>query len=139
MLDFFMGLMVYKSVISRYNRGMLIYQIFAVIFLVATPVVAQHLTSLFHLDRWGAKAPDLAFPILAVALVLVSGRFFTHNFLPHYLLALSLLAMAIILNLVIKTKSFSYRRFGKRFWRFGFFVTLAAYVLTLVLIFLQTN
>lgn len=124
--------------ISRYNRAMIIYQTFAVLFLLVTPIVAHALVNFLQLQVWDIKGPDLALPLFALELVLVSKKFLSYSFLPHYLLLMSSLAIIIIFGLVGKNKVFTYRRFFKRYWRVGFFLTVGAYLATLIFIFLTT-
>lgn len=115
---------------------MIIYRLFAVTWLLTIPVLAHSLLTLTRLKRFKLTIADLALPLYAVALVRVSDTFFTHSFLPHYLAAMALLAIVTCLFLLQKHRNFSLRRFIKLFWRLGFFVTLLAYLVTLVLIFL---
>ncbi|MDV5993557.1 DUF3397 domain-containing protein [Streptococcus canis] len=113
---------------------MMFYKLIALSFLILTPLFAMVLTSLFKLDKKGVKFPDIAFLLFAIEIVLVSGKFFTHNLLPYYLIIMSLLAMVISLLLVIRSQSFSYHRFMKLFWRVGFLITIVFYLILVIFI-----
>lgn len=116
---------------------MMIYQFFALAFLIVTPIASQQLITLFKLDRKGLKFADLALPLFALEMVLVSKKFLTHSILPHYLLIMSLLSLGVCIWLLRHTrnKRFSHHRFTKLYWRLGFFVTFFVYVALLVAIF----
>lgn len=118
---------------------MIIYQTFAVLFVLVTPIVAHYLVNLLRLGNRDIKAPDLALPLFALELILVSKKFLTHSLLPHYLLVMSGLAILIILGLLGKNATFTYHRFFKRYWRIGFFITAGSYIALLILIFLQAS
>ncbi|BAH80995.1 DUF3397 domain-containing protein [Streptococcus dysgalactiae subsp. dysgalactiae] len=114
---------------------MMIYKLTALAFLILTPLFAMIVTSLLRLNKKGLKFPDVALFLFAIEIVLVSGKFFTHNLLPYYLIIMSLLAIVISLLLVVRTQSFSYHRFMKLFWRVGFLVTFIFYLILVIFIF----
>ncbi|VHL79235.1 integral membrane protein [Streptococcus pyogenes] len=114
---------------------MMIYKLTALAFLIVTPLFAMIVTPLFKLNKKGFKFPDVALLLFAIEIVLVSGKFFTHNLLPYYLIIMSLLAIVISLLLVIRTQSFSYHRFMKLFWRVGFLVIVIFYLILVIFIF----
>ncbi|MGQ9413408.1 DUF3397 family protein [Streptococcus pluranimalium] len=116
---------------------MTIYQIFALLFLVATPFVAILLTKLLYLHIWGIRWTDLALWLFAAELVLVSQRFLVHNLLPHYLLLMSILAIGVAVYLIRQKTPFTTGNFIKTFGQVGFYATTASYVVLLVAIFLQ--
>ncbi|MGT2933263.1 DUF3397 family protein [Streptococcus catagoni] len=113
------------------------YKLIAAAFILLTPIFSHILVSTFKLGRYGIKFPDLAFILFAIEIILVSGKFFTHNLLPYYLIALSILAIIITLMLVIKIQHFNYSRFAKLFWRVGFLLTFLAYLLLVIFIFIK--
>ncbi|WP_018165366.1 DUF3397 domain-containing protein [Streptococcus henryi] len=110
------------------------YKFIAAAFVVLTPVFAYILINTFKLWRFGWKFPDLALPLFAIEIVIVSGKFFTHNFLPYYLIAMSTLSIVITSFLLRKNSRFSYKRFGKLFWRSGFILTFVFYLILLALV-----
>ncbi|MFC3928040.1 DUF3397 family protein [Streptococcus caprae] len=113
------------------------YRIFAIVLIILTPIVAQILVSLLGLRRrFRTNMADLALPLFAYEIVLVSGKFFTHSFLFPYLIVMSILSIIIILFLLKKSKVFSFKRWLKFFWRAGFLLTFAFYIGTVVAIFL---
>ncbi|MGT2934454.1 DUF3397 family protein [Streptococcus castoreus] len=114
---------------------MIIYKLTALALILLTPLFAMILTSLFRLGKKGIKFPDLALILFAIEIVLVSGKFFTHNLLPYYLIIMSLLAIVISLLLVIRSQHFSYHRFMKLFWRVGFLITFFFYFILVFFIF----
>lgn len=114
---------------------MITYKIIALSFVIITPITAQILVKLTKLDRLGFYMPDLALPLFALQLTLLSSKFFLHHFLPHYTLAMAILALMVAVSLLFKTKDFAYRRFVKLFWRIGSILTFIAYLITVVMIF----
>lgn len=118
---------------------MTIYQIFALLFLVATPFVSMLLTKLLYLHIWEIAWTDLALWLFAAELVLVSQRLLVHNLLPHYLLVMSILAIGVAVYLIRQKTPFTTGDFLKTFGRVGFYVTAASYVVLLVAVFLQTG
>lgn len=125
---------VYKFPISRYNNSMIIYTTFALLLGLTIPSLAHVLLTLTKGRRWGLNLADVSLPFYGIALFLVSKAYFTNSFLPHYLAAMSLTAIITCSVLLKKQPNFSLRRFTKIFWRIGFFVTLLAYLLTLIAI-----
>ncbi|WP_019781438.1 DUF3397 domain-containing protein [Streptococcus sobrinus] len=114
--------------------------IFAVLYFFIIPFLAQSLVRYFVLKRFSIKFPDLSLPFLAVAIIYISGRYFTHNFFPQYLLMMCMLAIAtclFILRKAGKIRIFSYKRFFKLFWRMGYLLTAIFYIVTIVLIALR--
>ncbi len=112
----------------------------AIVYFFLIPFLAQSLVRYFDLKRFSIKFPDLSLPFLAVAIIYISGRYFTHNFFPQYLLMMCLLAIAtclFILRKAGKIKIFSYKRFFKLFWRMGYLLTAIFYIVTLILIALR--
>ncbi|MFE8774204.1 DUF3397 family protein, partial [Streptococcus pyogenes] len=63
---------------------MMIYKLTALAFLIVTPLFAMIVTPLFKHNKKGFKFPDVALLLFAIEIVLVSGKFFTHNLLPYY-------------------------------------------------------
>lgn len=110
---------------------MTIYHFFALSLLVTLPVLAQFILILLPIQPKTLMVTDLALPLYALALVLVSKRFFSNSFLPHYLVLMAVLALILTTFVLRTTKDFSYRRWFKLFWRWGFFVTFFAYLITL--------
>lgn len=115
---------------------MMIYKLLASSLLVTIPVLARFIHAAIPLKSDKLLLTDVIWPLYAVALVLVSKRFFNNSFLPHYLLLLSVLAILISLWLMRSNGGFSYGRWGKLFWRWSFFLTLLSYLLTLGAVFL---
>ncbi|EHI70101.1 DUF3397 domain-containing protein [Streptococcus ictaluri] len=116
---------------------MTIYKLTAAAFILLTPLFASIMVSLFRLGKKGIKFPDLSLPLFALEIILVSGKFFTHNLLPYYLIIMSLLAIVITLLLIFRTESFHYARFYKLFWRIGFLVTSFFYLILVAFIFIM--
>lgn len=115
----------------------MIYKLIATALLFVIPLFSFFSTKFFQLYRLGLKFPDLAFPALAIAIILISKDFFVHSLLPHYLIVLSLLAIFVSIFLLNKQPNyFSYKAFTKLFWRTGFLVTMVFYLGMLVMIFL---
>lgn len=112
------------------------YKLIALAFIFLTPLFSHILVSVFKLGRYGIKFPDIAFVLFALEILLVSGKFFNHNILPYYLILLALLAIVISLNLIFKSQNFYYRRFLKLFWRIGFLLTFALYIILVLYIFI---
>ncbi|MGT2744631.1 DUF3397 domain-containing protein [Streptococcus phocae subsp. phocae] len=108
---------------------MILYKLTALAFIILTPMVSSIFISLFKLNAKGLKFPDLALPFFALELVIVSGKFFTHNLLPYYLIVMALLAIVISLLLIIRSQEFCYPRFLKLFWRVGFLITFCFYLI----------
>lgn len=119
---------------SRYNKGMIIYRLTALVFLVTTPLASQLLVSLLRFKAPQLHPTDITWPLYALELVLVSRTLLVNSLLPHYLVAMSILSIVLCIWLLRKPLPFSYRRFGKLYWRWAFFVTLCCYVAMLVLI-----
>lgn len=115
---------------------MMIYKLIALAFVILTPIFSQIIISLFKLKKHGILFTDLSFPLFALEIFLVSSKFLTHSLIPYYLIALSLLAILLTIHLIRRTENFSYKRFFKFFWRIGFFLTLAFYLVLLVIIFI---
>ncbi|MET3634522.1 DUF3397 family protein [Streptococcus porcorum] len=113
------------------------YKLLAIVFIFLTLAFTYVLVSIFKLRRFDLNAADLALPLYALELVLVSGHFFVHHYLPFYAILMSLLALILTIYQVRTTQRFHFRAFFKFFWRFGFFVTLAAYIMTVLAVFLM--
>ena len=78
---------------------------------------------------------DLSFPLFALEIALVVNKFLDSSVFFYYLICLSLLALSLTAFFLKKNHSFSYRRFGKFFWRSGFIVTFIFYIVVVILIF----
>ncbi|MEX2804546.1 DUF3397 domain-containing protein [Streptococcus sp. H31] len=112
-----------------------IYKLMAAAFIILTPLFAFIIVKFFRLGKLGLKSPDLALPLFAAEIVLVSAHFFVHSLLPYYLIVMSLLAIALTFGFIHSRSSFSYRRFCKFFWRAGFILTFIFYLGLVILIF----
>lgn len=113
---------------------MMMYKLIALAFVLLTPIFANIITQIFRLERFGLKFPDLSLPLFLWEIVIVSDKFFTHSWLPYYLIVMSLLAMILAVFLLKRSKHFSYKRFGKLFWRIGFILTFIFYLVLLAFI-----
>ena len=110
----------------------------AIAFIFLTLIFSYIIVSTFHLRRFGINLADIALPLFAVEIVLVSAKFYTHSFLPHYLLAMSILSLTLAIRQIRKRKTFSFRRFFKFFWRSGFVLTFFFYLATVIAAFLAS-
>lgn len=113
------------------------YKLIALSFLLTTPIVAHMICRILHLHHFRIATPDIAWPIFAIQIVLLSNLFFEHNFLPHYLLMMSLLSLFVSIGNLIKSKTFIYKRFFKLFWRLSFIATVLFYLATVLVIFIN--
>lgn len=118
---------------------MTIYHFLAISLLVTLPALAHIILKLLPIQPKNLLVTDLTLPLYALALVLVSKSFFGNSFLPHYLVLMAVLALLLTLFVLQTSKDFSYRRWFKLFWRWGFFLTLFAYLLTLVTLFTMAS
>lgn len=114
---------------------MMMYKLFSFSFVFLTPIFAYILVTFFKLKRFGILFTDIAFPIFAFEIGLVGNKFLGSSIFFYYLICLSLLAIILTITLLRRNHSFSYRRFGKFFWRSGFILTFLFYIIVLILIF----
>ena len=98
------------------------YKIFSFSFIFLTPIFAYILVKFFNLKRFGILFTDLAFPLFAFEIALVVSKFLDSSVFFYYLICLSLLALTLTAFFLKRNHSFSYRCFGKFFWRSGFIV-----------------
>lgn len=115
---------------------MTIYQTLAILFLFLTLAFTYVIVATFKLHRFGFNMADLALPIYAFEIVLVSAKYYTHSFLPYYAIAMSLLALFSVWWQLSKKKTFHFQKFVKFFWRSGFILTFLFYLGTVISIFL---
>ena len=114
---------------------MMMYKIFSFSFIFLTPIFAYILIKFFNLNRFGILFTDLAFPLFAFEIALVVSKFLDSSVFFYYLICLSLLALTLTAFFLKRNHSFSYRRFGKFFWRSGFIVTFIFFTIVLILVF----
>ncbi|MCQ2962978.1 MULTISPECIES: DUF3397 domain-containing protein [Streptococcus] len=114
---------------------MMMYKLFSFSFIFLTPIFAYILVNFFNLKRFGILFTDLSFPLFALEIALVVNKFLDSSVFFYYLICLSLLALSLTAFFLKKNHSFSYRRFGKFFWRSGFIVTFIFYIVVVILIF----
>ncbi|WP_423831711.1 DUF3397 domain-containing protein [Streptococcus equinus] len=114
---------------------MMMYKLFSFSFIFLTPIFAYILVNFFNLKRFGILFTDLAFPLFAFEIALVVNKFLDSSVFFYYLICLSLLTLSLTAFFLKKNQSFSYRRFGKFFWRSGFIVTFIFYIVVVILIF----
>ena len=117
---------------------MMMYKVFSFAFVFLTPIFAYILVTFFKLKRFGILFTDIAFPIFAFEIGLVGNKFLGSSIFFYYLICLSLLAIILTVTFLRRDHSFSYRRFGKFFWRSGFILTFLFYIMVLILIFTIT-
>ena len=115
---------------------MMIYKLIALAFILLTPIFTYILASFFRLKHYGILFTDLAFPLFALEIALISAKFFTNSLVPYYFICLSLLAISLTVGFLVKTHSFSYRRFFKFFWRAGFILTFLFYIVMIIFVFM---
>lgn len=115
---------------------MLIYKLMALAFLILTPIFSYVIVSMFKLNRYGLKFPDITLPLYALEIIIVSAKFFTHSLLPYYVIIKSILAITIASLILRKGQHFSYHRFLKLFWRSGFLITAVFYLGLVILVFI---
>ncbi|MCL2677350.1 MAG: DUF3397 domain-containing protein [Streptococcaceae bacterium] len=87
------------------------------------------------LTKHQLKIPDVWTILLIVGFFLFHHRLGNINFLPWYFFFISGLALILLGLDLFYYKSFALRRFLKLFWRISFFITLAFYLLLILLIF----
>ncbi|MGT2907273.1 DUF3397 domain-containing protein [Streptococcus dentiloxodontae] len=114
---------------------MTIYKLFALAFLVLTPIFSYIVCSFFKSKRSGFNFADLSTFLYIFEIFLVSSEFFTHSFLPYYTIMMSSSAIFITLRMLRKSERFVFKRFIKLFWRIGFFITFLFYLATIFIIF----
>ncbi|HAK39215.1 DUF3397 domain-containing protein [Streptococcus sp.] len=114
---------------------MMMYKLFSFSFIFLTPIFAYILVKFFNLKRFGILFTDLAFPLFAFEIALVVNNFLDSSIFFYYLICLSLLALGLTAFFLKRNHSFSYRCFGKFFWRSGFIVTFIFYIIVLILVF----
>ena len=112
---------------------MTMYKLMAIAFIFLTLIFSYIIVSTFHLRRFGINLADIALPLFAVEIVLVSAKFYTHSFL-----AMSILSLILAIRQIRKRKTFSFRRFFKFFWRSGFILTFFFYLATVIAAFLAS-
>ncbi|MGM9902964.1 lipoprotein [Enterococcus sp. 10A9_DIV0425] len=109
-----------------------------VLFWYIYPVIVlfgcQFLIKLFSLNRrFKVKAPDLAVPFLWGGIHALSRNSATESFLPFLLITVILMAICIALFQAYYYDEIVYGRYFKMTWRLTFLVTLAMYVILIVL------
>ncbi|MBJ7540429.1 MULTISPECIES: DUF3397 domain-containing protein [Streptococcus] len=114
---------------------MMMYKLFSFSFIFLTPIFAYILVNFFNLKRFGILFTDLAFPLFAFEIALVVNKFLDSSVFFYYVICLCLLSLIITFVFLKRSQSFSYRRFGKFFWRSGFILTFIFYIIVLILIF----
>ncbi|EHJ52315.1 membrane protein [Streptococcus macacae NCTC 11558] len=112
------------------------YKLMALAFIFLTLVFSYIIVATFNLRRFRLNLADIALPLFAAEIVLVSAKFYTHSFLPHYLAAMSVLSLVLAIRQLQKRKAFSLKKFIKFFWRAGFILTFFFYLATVIAIFL---
>ncbi|MGT2755846.1 DUF3397 family protein [Streptococcus ovuberis] len=117
---------------------MMFLKISSVLFLILALLLAVVLTSILRWRYKSLNVADVALPLYAFAIFIVSSQTFVHSLLPLYGLLLSLLLLGVTFYFFRVKKSFSYRRIFKLFWRlsflftFLFYLALVIYLLALV-------
>ncbi|MET3559083.1 hypothetical protein ABID29_002232 [Streptococcus rupicaprae] len=117
---------------------MLFLKISSILFLILALPLALVLTSILRWRYKSLNVADVALPLYALAIHIISSQTFIHSLLPLYFLLLSLLLLGVSLYFFHVKKSFSYRRIFKIFWRlsflftFLFYLALVIYLLALV-------
>lgn len=115
---------------------MILERIIIVASLFVLPLLAQLFIKVTHLNKKGLLLTDLTTFFYGLALVYLTRHLKQAGILPFYFLSLSLLALIVSNGFLWKTKAFSYRRFGKYFWRVAFFISLAFYLGMVIVSFL---
>ncbi|HFI0025850.1 TPA: DUF3397 domain-containing protein [Streptococcus suis] len=109
-------------------ESILFLKIAAVLFVFLTLAISIIVVKVFKLQRYGRNFADIAFPLYALEFYLISDRMYYNSLLPHLILALSLLSIGLCIFLLLRKRSFSYKRFFKIFWRSGFLLTFFMYL-----------
>ncbi|MDQ0221574.1 DUF3397 family protein [Streptococcus moroccensis] len=113
---------------------MLFLKIVSVLFLFLGLPLAMAVTGLFRLRHFNIGVPDVALPLYAIALYIVSARTFYHSLLALYVLLLALLLLGIIIYYFIKKRTVPIKRAFKIFWRLSFLLTLIFYLALVIYI-----
>ncbi|HFI0038132.1 TPA: DUF3397 domain-containing protein [Streptococcus suis] len=109
-------------------ESILFLKIAAVLFVVLTLTISIIFVKIFGLQKRGGNFADIAFPMFAFEFYLISDKMYYNSLLPHLILALSLLSIGLCIFLLLRKRSFSYKRFFKIFWRSGFLLTFFMYL-----------
>ncbi|MEQ9763118.1 DUF3397 domain-containing protein [Streptococcus sp. ZJ151] len=103
--------------------------------LILTPIFTYIICKFFRLGRLGIKFPDITIPLYIFEIIVASSQFFKHSFIYYYLIAIAILAIVVASWQFLKTKTFTYKRWFKFFWRLNFFLTFFFFLVTLILLF----
>lgn len=107
---------------------MMFLKIISVLFLILSLLLAIVLTSILRLRFKKLNTADVALPLYAMAIFIISKRVFTHSLLALYALLLSLLLLGVSIYFFQIKKQFNFRRLFKIFWRLSFLLTFMFYL-----------
>ncbi|MGT2666956.1 DUF3397 family protein [Streptococcus rifensis] len=117
---------------------MLFLKIISVLFLFLGFPLAMAITGLFRLRHFKIGVPDIALPLYALALYVVSAQTFYHSLLALYSLLLALLLLGITIYYLLKKRTIRFQRIFKVFWRLSFLLTFLFYLALVIYILIFT-
>lgn len=112
----------------------MIYQFFSFLLLLLTPLFTHVLVVFFKLKRFGILFTDLSFLMFSFEIYLVGNYFLSDDIFYYYLMCLSLLAIGITITFLKRSHFFSYKRFLKFFFRFGFLTSFLFYSIIIIIV-----
>ncbi|MEY8463335.1 DUF3397 family protein [Streptococcus merionis] len=107
---------------------MLFLKVISVLFLLLGFPLAMAITGLFRLRHFKLGVPDIALPLYAGAIYIISARTFYHSLLALYVLLLAILLLGITLYYLITKRTIRFHRVFKIFWRLSFLMTVLFYL-----------
>lgn len=113
---------------------MLFLKITSILFLILLFPLAMILTAILRLKFKSLSPADVALPLYACALYLISAQTFYHSLIPLYLLLIISLLMGMAIFFLTKNKTFRFRRIFKIFWRLSFLLTILFYLALVIYI-----